>query len=95
LRDSARQHWANGPPEGRDGRSLRLDLDLPPHSRPTGVAVDERPQRRPLVAVAAHRLAVDPQREAGIGVAHLVHDDAGILAERVQDRRECTAQRVR
>ncbi|HEV2998342.1 MAG TPA: hypothetical protein VGX16_04495 [Solirubrobacteraceae bacterium] len=45
--------------------------------------------------MAAHPVAVDAQREAGVGVAELVHDGAGIDAEGDEDRGEGVAELVR
>lgn len=48
-----------------------------------------------LVLATTHRLAIDAQRKPRVGVAHLVHDDPGVLPDRVEDARKCPAQGVR
>lgn len=56
---------------------------------------DKGTQSHLLILPTPHRLAVDTQCERGIGVAHLVHDDARVLADRVEDAREGASERVR
>ena len=41
---------------------------------------------RSLAGVAAHSVAIDSLREAGVGVAELIHHAAWIDAERDEDR---------
>ncbi len=40
---------------------------------------DKGTQSHLLILPTPHRLAVDTQSERRVGVAHLVHDDAGVL----------------
>jgi hypothetical protein len=47
-----------------------------------------------LAVVLAHRLGVDAQREAGVGVAELLHHLRGGVADREQDRGKGAAQGV-
>jgi hypothetical protein len=50
---------------------------------------------RLLAVVAAHLRRIDRERERRIRVAHLVHGDARVLAERVEERRERPPERMR
>jgi hypothetical protein len=57
--------------------------------------LDERTESSLLILPTPHRLPVDARRERGVRLAHLVHDDSRILAERVEDAGERVPQRVR
>jgi hypothetical protein len=63
--------------------------------RSRDAAVDERRETRLLAVVAAHLRRIDRERERRIRVAHLVHGDARVLAERVEERRERPPGRMR
>ncbi len=54
----------------------------------------QRLQPRPLASVPAHRVAVDAQGEARVGVAELGHHGNRVLARGDQDRGERVAQLV-
>ncbi len=49
-------------------------------------AIYQTAQRDLLVLPTPHRLAVDAQSECRIGMAHLVHDDAWVLADGIERR---------
>jgi hypothetical protein len=57
-------------------------------------ALDEGSEAVFVALVAAHRVGVDAEREAGIGVAQLGHDVGRVLAAHIEDRREGVAELV-
>jgi hypothetical protein len=58
-------------------------------------ALDERLESFLVALVAAHRVGVDAEREARVGVAELGHHIGRVLAADVEDRRERVAELVR
>lgn len=55
---------------------------------------DEGSESLDLLVSSSHRLPVDAQCERGVGVAHFVHDNAGVFPECVEDAGEGTPQRM-